>query len=161
LGIMLYEMVCGVLPFQPSKENYWAVGFLHLSQEPKAPRLLNAQIPEELEAVMLRTLAKEPEKRPTAAELRDLLAEFLSDETLPQATQTELVGSKNSEAQSGANQKTISAGSNQLTHTGTETQQAGSRTEAKNNEQLPVTTTVMPVSQSITTIMDSLDEKAD
>ncbi|HEX8036260.1 MAG TPA: serine/threonine-protein kinase [Ktedonobacterales bacterium] len=61
LGVVLYEMTTGMLPF--------AVRHLedavreHLFTPPPLPRLLNAEIPASMEQVVLRCLAKHPEDR--------------------------------------------------------------------------------------------------
>lgn len=70
LGVVLYRSFCGVLPF--SAPNAIAVGFAHLSEIPKAPRQVRSEIPEDLEAIILRALAKEPRER--FPRVRDLKA---------------------------------------------------------------------------------------
>jgi serine/threonine protein kinase len=42
---------------------------MHIADEPEPLRKSNPNLPEELEKIVLRTLEKEPEKRPTAKEL--------------------------------------------------------------------------------------------
>jgi serine/threonine-protein kinase len=69
LGALAYHLVTGRPPF--SGENAIAVGFAHLSEMPVPPRQLRADVPAELEAAILRALAKEPSGRPRSpAELR-------------------------------------------------------------------------------------------
>ena len=68
LGVILYEMVTGRVPFEG--DTPFAIGVKHKSELPKDPRLLNAQIPEDLSRLILRCLEKGREKRyPDAAEL--------------------------------------------------------------------------------------------
>ncbi|NJN19558.1 MAG: Stk1 family PASTA domain-containing Ser/Thr kinase [Oscillochloris sp.] len=65
LGVVLYEMLTGRLPF--SGENAIAVAMKHVSEHPRPPRQLNSQIPPGLEALILRALAKDPAQRPASA----------------------------------------------------------------------------------------------
>lgn len=65
LGIVLYEMLTGVVPFRkPSRLEVW----LEHAQEPPPPlRTVNAAVPPKVEAVVLRALAKNPDHRPQSA----------------------------------------------------------------------------------------------
>jgi len=77
LGIILYEMVTGRLPFQG--ENPTAVMSQHLRTTPPSPVLLNPNIPPALEIVILRCLAKYPAVRfPSASSLATAIAEALN-----------------------------------------------------------------------------------
>jgi serine/threonine-protein kinase len=71
-GAMLYEMTTGVRPFVADTAAGVIDGILH--RKPVSPRTLRAEIPPELESVILRCLEKGPDRRyQTAAELaRDL-----------------------------------------------------------------------------------------
>lgn len=61
VGIMLFELLTGELPF--SGDTPLQVALKHLHEPPPAPRTLNAAIPKALEAVVLKALAKEPGAR--------------------------------------------------------------------------------------------------
>jgi serine/threonine protein kinase/tetratricopeptide (TPR) repeat protein len=61
LGIILYEMLTGRLPFEA--DTPFAVGIKHKSEIPKNPRELNTQIPDELSGLILKCLEKEKNKR--------------------------------------------------------------------------------------------------
>jgi serine/threonine protein kinase/tetratricopeptide (TPR) repeat protein len=61
LGIILYEMTTGRVPFEG--ESPFSIGVKHKSEAPKDPKELNPQIPEDLNRMMLRCLEKDKEKR--------------------------------------------------------------------------------------------------
>ncbi len=69
LGIILYEMLTGSVPF--SADTFLAVALKQVSEPPRPPREVVATIPEELERVVLHALSKDPQARPADAnELR-------------------------------------------------------------------------------------------
>ena len=74
LGVILYEMLTGIVPFSGSTPL--AIAMKHTSEAPRPPRDFVTSIPPSLEAVVLHALEKAPEKRPQdAAEFRrELLA---------------------------------------------------------------------------------------
>ncbi|MFC2141894.1 protein kinase [Acidobacteriota bacterium] len=61
LGVILYEMVTGQLPFEG--DTPLAVAMKHKGEPPKDPQELNPQIPEDLSRVILRCLEKDKEDR--------------------------------------------------------------------------------------------------
>ncbi len=61
LGVVLYQMVTGVLPF--SGESPISVALKHLNEDFVKPRILNPLIPQSLENVILRVLRKIPAER--------------------------------------------------------------------------------------------------
>jgi TolB-like protein/tRNA A-37 threonylcarbamoyl transferase component Bud32 len=68
LGVILYEMITGRLPFEG--ETPLGVAVKHKSEIPKDPRELNAQLPEDLSRLILRCLEKDKERRfPSAADV--------------------------------------------------------------------------------------------
>ncbi len=77
LGVVLYEMIAGRVPFLG--ESPTAVMMQHLTAEPPPPRQFNADLPEAIQAVVLRALAKKPEARfATAGDLARALRTALS-----------------------------------------------------------------------------------
>jgi serine/threonine-protein kinase len=61
LGVVLYEMATGRVPFQG--ETDLSVAVAHVEEIPAAPRALNARLAPDLEASILRALAKAPDLR--------------------------------------------------------------------------------------------------
>lgn len=61
LGIILYQMLTGHVPF--TGDTPVAVTLKHLQTPPPAPRQLNSDIPQSIENIILKALAKEPDKR--------------------------------------------------------------------------------------------------
>ncbi len=77
LGAILYHLVTGRPPF--TGEQMAETLQLVLNTEPVAPRLLNPQVPRDLETVCLKCLEKEPARRyPTAQAVGEELDRFLS-----------------------------------------------------------------------------------
>jgi len=83
LGVILYEVLTGRPPFRES--NPLDTILMVLERQPTPPRVLNAQVPRELEWITLKCLEKSPEKRyATAGELADDLERVLRGQA-PQA----------------------------------------------------------------------------
>lgn len=74
VGVMLYEMLTGKLPFEA--ENAVSVAIMQMQSEAKPPRSINPEIPEGLEEITLKAMKKDPEQRyASAAEMiRDINA---------------------------------------------------------------------------------------
>jgi len=72
LGVILYEMVTGRVPFEG--ETPLGIAMKHKSEMPKDPREINTQIPDDLSKVILRCMEKDKEKRyQSAGEVRSEL----------------------------------------------------------------------------------------
>jgi len=72
LGIVLYEMLTGKFPFKG--ENEQSVIYSILNKDPEPITKIQAHIPQELENIVNRTLAKNPDKR--YPKMYDILAEL-------------------------------------------------------------------------------------
>jgi beta-lactam-binding protein with PASTA domain/tRNA A-37 threonylcarbamoyl transferase component Bud32 len=66
VGIVLYEMLTGKVPF--SGDSAIEIAMKHLNEVPKPPSKIRPEVPEELDQVVLRALAKAPEDRYQTAE---------------------------------------------------------------------------------------------
>ena len=73
LGVVLFEMLTGQLPFEG--DSPIAIAMAHVHDVPPAPRRLNREIPPALEAVILRGMAKQPQHRYASA--ADLATDLL------------------------------------------------------------------------------------
>jgi serine/threonine-protein kinase len=68
LGVVLYEMLTGTVPF--AAEGALATAMKHLTEPPLSPRKRNASVPKAMETLVMGLLTKDPEDRyPSAARL--------------------------------------------------------------------------------------------
>ncbi|MGH3666459.1 MAG: Stk1 family PASTA domain-containing Ser/Thr kinase, partial [Egibacteraceae bacterium] len=61
LGVVLYEMLTGQQPF--SGDSAVALAYKHVSENPTVPSQINPEITSEMEAVVLKAMAKDPDDR--------------------------------------------------------------------------------------------------
>ena len=75
VGVLLNQMICGSLPFSSATGRLepMALALMHTEEEPVPLRRRDPSVPEALEALVLRTLAKDPGERPSAADLAQKL----------------------------------------------------------------------------------------
>ena len=66
VGVMLYEMLTGKLPFEA--DNAVSVAIMQMQTKPKPPREINPSIPEGLEEITLHAMEKTPSNRYSQAE---------------------------------------------------------------------------------------------
>src|SRR6266571_355890 len=69
VGVVLYELLTGVVPF--SGDTPVEIAMKHLSSAPEPPSAKRAEIPRDLDLVVLRALAKDPADRYQSAEEMD------------------------------------------------------------------------------------------
>jgi serine/threonine-protein kinase len=90
LGVVLYEMVTGVVPF--TGDSPVAVAYKHVREEPMAPAQRNPDVPAALEQIILIALSKDADQRyQTADDLRADLLRFRRGRPLAAAPVTALV----------------------------------------------------------------------
>ena len=72
LGVMLFEMLTGKLPFEA--DNAISVALKQIKSKPPRPSEFNSAIPEGLESIIMKALEKDPDKRyqDTSEMLRDI-----------------------------------------------------------------------------------------
>ncbi len=61
LGVMMYEMLTGNLPFDA--DSAVSVAIMQLQSDPEPPRKINPDIPVGLEEIVIKTMQKDPKKR--------------------------------------------------------------------------------------------------
>ena len=90
LGCVAFELVLGRVPFPHARtapELYAA----HLHEAPPLPRAIWPEIPPQLDLMLFALLAKDPDHRPTLAQVRSVIADVRTG-TPSQRAQTEYVG---------------------------------------------------------------------
>lgn len=66
LGVVVFEMLTGRVPF--AGDTPISIALKHVNEDPVSPRELGAEIPQSLELVVLKALAKNPARRYASAE---------------------------------------------------------------------------------------------
>lgn len=92
LGIVMYEMLCGRLPY--TGDTAQAVALQHVSAVPVPPREINPEIPEAVERIVLRAMNADLEQRyQTADELLEDIDVYRQESSavqpIPERTETE------------------------------------------------------------------------
>jgi len=81
VGVMLYEMTTGQLPF--NADSPVTVALQQIQSQPKKPREINPEIPESLESITIRAMQKDPARRyQSAAEMLRDIEEFKRNPTV-------------------------------------------------------------------------------
>lgn len=78
VGVMLFEMLAGELPFVSSDANPIHVAIKHMTQAPPLLRSLVPSLPADAEALVAEAMAKQPEQRPDAVTMGRRLGELAS-----------------------------------------------------------------------------------
>jgi beta-lactam-binding protein with PASTA domain/tRNA A-37 threonylcarbamoyl transferase component Bud32 len=81
LGVVLYEMLTGQVPFKG--DTAVAIAYKHVRESPRPPSLVNPEIPPALDAVVLKALSKNADNRyQSADEMRLDLQRLLAGESV-------------------------------------------------------------------------------
>jgi serine/threonine protein kinase len=73
VGIVMYEIFTGTLPFRNDRDDLVATMYSHVHDLPAPPREINRNVPETLELVIMRAIQKDPDRRYQSA------SEFMAD----------------------------------------------------------------------------------
>jgi serine/threonine-protein kinase len=77
VGVMLYEMLVGIPPFDGA--DSYSVGYKQVHETAVAPDVVDSRVSSELSAIVMKCLAKSPDERyQTGFALADALQQFLS-----------------------------------------------------------------------------------
>src|SRR5215212_5809300 len=127
LGVILYEMLTGMVPFSGSTPA--EIGQKHVNDSPHSPREIVAAIPEDIERIVLHALEKQPSDRPANAgefrrELLDIAERLgLEHNAVTSAPDIEMVRDSGVESPSGRlvvdisrlrEKRALSSGSNEI-----------------------------------------------
>jgi serine/threonine-protein kinase len=78
LGVVLYEMVTGKVPYEATTPM--ALMLKHITEDLPLPRTVNPELPREIERVIVKSLAKDPDDRyQTVGSMIDALQQALQD----------------------------------------------------------------------------------
>jgi serine/threonine protein kinase len=67
VGVVMYEVFTGTVPFKNESDDLVAVIFAHVNEPPAALRAINPAVPAPIERIVLRLLEKDPERRYASA----------------------------------------------------------------------------------------------
>jgi len=90
VGVVMYEVFTGTVPFKNESDDLVAVIFAHVNEPPAALRAINPAVPAPIERIVLRLLEKDPERRYASArevivDIRTLLGLNEPGEAAPSA----------------------------------------------------------------------------
>lgn len=83
LGVTLYEMLTGVQPFKTGSGSDFEIQQAHLEKTPGNPSLLNSAVLSNLDAIVMKSLAKSPSERFRSAEAFKKAVDTLKGESAP------------------------------------------------------------------------------
>ncbi len=85
VGVMLYEMLLGIPPFDGA--DSYSVGYKHVHETPVAPEIVDSRTPPTLASIVMKCLDKSPDDRfQRGVALADALIAFLAQNGAPSAT---------------------------------------------------------------------------
>ncbi|MBV8153610.1 MAG: serine/threonine protein kinase [Candidatus Eremiobacteraeota bacterium] len=88
VGIVMYEIFTGTLPFRNDRDDIVATMYSHVNDIPTSPREINRNIPEPLEQVIMRAIEREPGSRyQTALEFYNDVEALMASQPPPNAKQ--------------------------------------------------------------------------
>lgn len=76
VGVMLFELVAGRRPFAAARDDFELAQATMMTPVPRLTEVLGAEVPEALDALIMRLLAKNPRERPQSAQ--EVRAELLA-----------------------------------------------------------------------------------
>ena len=82
LGVVLFRLLTGALPFAYSVDDFEAVARFHLHELPPPPSALRAGLAPSIDKVVLRLMEKDPARRPAAEEAGALVEQLVWDASL-------------------------------------------------------------------------------
>jgi serine/threonine protein kinase len=74
VGVVMYEVFTGTVPFKNETDDLVAVIFAHVNEPPAALRAVNPAVPPQIERIALKLLEKDPERRYQSA--REVIGEI-------------------------------------------------------------------------------------
>jgi serine/threonine protein kinase len=74
VGVVMYEVFTGTVPFKNDSDDLVAVIFAHVNEPPAPLRSINPAVPAPIERIVLRLLEKDPERRYPSA--RDVIVDI-------------------------------------------------------------------------------------
>jgi serine/threonine-protein kinase len=91
VGVVMYEVFTGTVPFKNESDDLVAVIFAHVNEPPAALRTINPAVPAPIERIVLRLLEKDPERRYASArevivDIRTLLGLNAPGDPAPSST---------------------------------------------------------------------------
>jgi serine/threonine protein kinase len=80
VGVMLYQMLTGLLPFS-SASGFVGIALQHLTHNPRPVHEVVPDVPLELSRLVAQAMEKDPAQRPTAREMAVALGSYLTKST--------------------------------------------------------------------------------